>query len=180
MRHINSFENFVNESASSVENPLNEGVGLFVSNDKFKDEATLKADILKNAGPALNDLLSRQGIKYNPITAKDSGKRISFDSKPVTGKDLGFMQYGFSEVYITIFSGGSFPQIQKGSVDPGIDFKFFPYIWATLNYSYKHTNGGSNGCALIFSGERRDDIYYDVIDGRWLTASEAEKRKDWA
>jgi hypothetical protein len=174
MKHVNNYENYLKEGFS--EPALNEGVMQFVSDDKFKDEASLKADILKNAGPALNDLLSRQGIKYNPLTAKDKGRRIDFDSKPFTGKELGFMQYGFAEVYIGIFSGGSFPEINKAASEK---FEFAPYIWATLNYSYKHTNGGSNGCSLIFSGEQRDDIYYDVIAGKWLTSSEAAKRSDW-
>jgi hypothetical protein len=172
MKHIKSFDNYLNENADV----LNEDNTLYTSNPKFKDEATLMADILKNAGPALNDLLSRQGIKYNALTAKAHGKRISFDSKPLTGKDLGVMQYGFAEVYINTFSGGGFPQINKAS---GENFEFAPYIWATLNYSYKHAGGGSNGCSLIFPGEPNDSIYYDVVDGKWLTASEASKRKDW-
>jgi len=158
-------------------NVLNEGTTLYISDPKFKDEASLRADILKNAGPALNDLLSRQGIKYNPLSAADRrGERISFESKPMTGKDLGFMQYGFKEVYINIFSGGNYPQINKAA---GESFEFKPFIWATLNYSYQHTLGGSNGCGLVFPGEQGDSIYYDVVAGKWLTNSEAGRRSDW-
>ena len=157
-------------------NTLNEGTTLYISDPKFKDEASLKADILKKVGPALNDLLSRQGVKYNPLTATDRRGVIAFESKPMTGKDLGFMQYGFKEVYIDIFSGGGFPQINKAT---GENFEFSPYIWATLHYSYKHTLGGSNGCSLIFTGEDSDSIFYDVVDGRWLTQREAARRSDW-
>ena len=166
-----------NSSESTNESVLNEGSTLYISDPKFKDEASLKADILKKAGPALNDLLARQGVKYNPLTAKErGGNRISFDSKPMTGKDLGFMQYGFSEVYINIFSGGKFPEINKAA---GENFEFEPYIWATLDYVYKHTNGGSNGCNLIFDGEDTNSIYYDIVGGKWLTQKEARNRKDW-
>ena len=166
-----------NESA----NPLNEGATLYVSNEKFKDEASLKADILKNVGPALNNLLARQGVKYNSITAKENRGRIEFDSKPITGKDLGIMMYGFKEVWIDSFGGGSLPQINKAA---GENFEFSPYIWFNLHYSYTHgapwiDSQGSNGCSLYFPGERRSDIYYDVIEGRFLTGTEAEKRKDW-
>lgn len=86
------------------------------------------------------------------------------------------MQYGFKEVYINIFSGGNYPQVNKAA---GENFEFSPYIWATLNYSYQHTLGGSNGCGLLFPGEQGDSIYYDVVAGKWLTNTEAGKRSDW-
>jgi hypothetical protein len=176
MKHVNNYEGYLKES-NSFDGILNEGSTLYISDPKFKDVETLKADILKNAGPALNDLLSRQGIKYNPLTAADRrGSRITFESKPLTGNDLGVMQYGFKEVYINIFNGGDYPQINKAA---GENFEFSPYIWATLNYMYQHVLGGSNGCGLVFPGEDRDSIYYDVVGGKWLTAKEAAKRSDW-
>ena len=174
MKHIRTFENFLNEDTNS--DLLNEGNQVFVSDPKFKDETALKADILKNVGPAINDLLARQGVKYHPITAKENRGRIEFDSKPMTGNELGFMQYGFSEVFLDTFGGGNFPQINKAS---GENLEFSPYIWFNLHYDYKHVGGGSNGCELRFSGERSSNIFYDVIAGKFLTDSEAEKRKDW-
>ena len=178
MKYVNNYEGYLKERNSF--GMLNEGTTLYISDPKFKDVETLKADILKKAGPALNDLLSRQGIKYNPLTAISEetrrGTSITFESKPLTGKDLGVMQYGFKEVYINIFNGGNYPQINKAA---GENFEFSPYIWATLNYMYKHTLGGSNGCQLIFPGEEGDSIYYDVVGGKWLTGSESIKRKDW-
>ena len=177
MKHIHTFENFLNEDNNA--DLLNEGKQVFVSDPKFKDETTLKADILKNVGPAINDLLARQGVKYHPITAKENRGRIEFDSKPMTGNDLGFMQYGFTEVWLNTFGGGNFPQIQKATAEDGSDFEFSPYIWFNLHYDYKHVGGGSNGCELRFSGERSSNIFYDVIAGKFLTDSEAEKRKDW-
>ena len=176
MKHLKTFESFVKPEANENQNSLNEGAAIYVSDPKFKDETTLIADILKKAGPALNDLLARQGIKYNPLTATERGKRFTFDSKPMTGNDLGFMQYGFSEAYVNLFNGGAYPQINKSAEE---SFEFEPYIWGTLNYQYKHTGGGSNGCSLIFSGENNDSIYYDIIAGKWLTGSEASKRSDW-
>lgn len=176
MKHVNNYDSYLKEN--TTENILlNENKLIFVSDERFKDETMLKADILKNAGPALNNLLARQGIKYNPLNASDKGGfRISFESKPITGKDLGFMQYGFKEVYINIFSGGNYPQVNKAA---GENFEFSPWIWATLNYSYQHINGGTNGCGLVFPGERGDSIYYDVVEGQWLTQTEAAKRRDW-
>jgi hypothetical protein len=180
MKHLKTFEGYVNESAD-VASPLNEGK-VYISNDKFTDEATLKADILKNVGPALNKLLKDNGISYNPITAKEGrGNRVEFDSKPLTGKDLGVMQYGFKEVYINSFGGGGFPEINKAA---GEKLEFSPYIWFNLHYDYKHgapwTNSqGSNGCSLYLPNEDTSNIYYDIVGGVFLKASEAEKRKDW-
>jgi hypothetical protein len=82
------------------------------------------------------------------------------------------MQYGFSEVYIDTFGGGSIPRINK--TDAGIEFP--PYIWFNLHYSYRHTSGGSNGCALVPPGEDRSDIFYDIVKGEFLGQKEAEKR----
>lgn len=184
MKHLKTFDNYINESVNESTNdsllPINEGE-VFVSDAKFKDEATLKADILKNVGPALEKLLKDNGVNYGPIKGLDKGKRIDFESKPITGKDLGIMQYGFKEVYIDTFGGGSFPQINKAT---GESFEFTPYIWFNLHYSYKHgapwtDNQGSNGCAFYLPNEKRSDIFYDIINGVFVKQSDAEKRKDW-
>ena len=174
-------ECYKEKDANESVNPLNEGATLYISNPKFKDEASLKADILKNVGPALNNLLARNGVKYNPISAKEGRGRIELDSNPITGKDLGIMQYGFKSVWINSFGGGSFPQINKAA---GEAFEFSPYIWFNLHYSYEHgaawmNSQGSNGCSLYLPNERTSNIYYDVIEGRFLLESEAERRSDW-
>lgn len=181
MKHLKTFENYVNNKLEESTNPLNEGE-IYISDDKFADVAALKADILKNVGPALNKLLKDNGISYNPITAKEGrGNRVDFDSKPLSGKDLGVMQYGFKEVWINSFGGGSFPQINKAA---GEKLEFSPYIWFNLHYSYEHgaawmNSRGSNGCSLYFPGETRSDIYYDIVGGVFLKSSEAANRKDW-
>jgi hypothetical protein len=166
---------------SSGSNPLNEGATLYISNPKFKDEASLKADILKKVGPALDNLLARNGVKYNAITAKESRGRIELDSTPLTGKDLGIMQYGFKSVWINSFGGGSFPQINKAA---GEAFEFSPYIWFNLHYSYEHgaawmNSQGSNGCSLYLPSEKSSNVFYDVVEGRFLLESEAARRSDW-
>lgn len=161
-------------------NPLNEAE-LYITDSNITDEATLKADILKNIGPAFNQMLKNAGIKYNPVTASESRGRIQFESKPLTGDALGIFKYGIRECWIGLFSGGNMPQIQKDTEK----FSFKPYIWATLNYSYKHGaqganySSGSNGCSLYLPGEDSDSIYYDIVGKKFLTNSQAMKRKDW-
>lgn len=180
MEHLKDFQGFINES-TKPSNFLNES-DVFISDDKFTDETSLKADILKNIGPAFNKLLKDNGISYNPVTAKEArGNRVEFESKPLTGKDLGIMMYGLKEVYITSFGGGSFPKINK-SADEKIEFS--PYIWFNLHYSYQHgapwTDAtGSNGCSLYLPNEKSSNIFYDIVGGVFLTASQAGKRTDW-
>jgi len=181
MKHVHTFESFSEKHVNENESALNEANTVYVSDPKFTDETTLIADILKNVGPALNDLLKSNGIDYNPITAKENRNRIELDSNPLTGKDLGIMQYGFKNVWITSFGGGSLPQINKAAGDT---FEFSPYVWFNLHYSYEHgaawmNSQGSNGCSLYLPNERTSNIYYDIIGGKFLTGSEAEKRKDW-
>jgi hypothetical protein len=172
-----------NESEVPVVNDLNEG-DLFLPHANLPSitEDQLKKDILGNIGNAFNKLLKDAGIKYNPVTAIESGGRIRFESKPLTGNDLGVMKFGFKEVYINTFSGGSMPKIQKGAADEKL--MFTPYIWFTINYSYKHgsadTNAtGSNGCSLFLPGENSDSIYYDIGSYKFLTASQAAKKSEW-
>ena len=172
----------VEESEAAV-NDLNEG-DLFLPHTNLPTitEEQLKKDIVGNIGNAFNKLLKDAGIKYNPVTAIESGGRIRFESKPLTGNDLGVMKFGFKEVYINTFSGGSMPKIQKGAADENL--MFTPYIWFTINYSYKHgsegTNStGSNGCSLYLPGETSDSIYYDIGSYKFLTASQAAKKSEW-
>jgi len=179
MEHIKDFQDFINESENI--SPLIESE-VFISDDKFADELALKADILKNVGPAFNKLLKDNGISYNPVTAKEGrGNRVEFESKPLTGKDLGIMMYGLKEVYIDSFGGGSLPKINKAA---GEKLEFSPYIWFNLHYSYRHgapwtDSTGSNGCSLYLPNERRSDIFYDIVGGVFLKSSEADKRTDW-
>jgi len=174
-------ECYKEKNANESVNPLNEAT-VFVSDEKFKDESSLKADILKNIGPAFVKLLKDNGINYGPVTAKDGGRnRIELESKPLTGKDLGIFMYGFKEVYIDSFGGGDFPKINKAAGDM---FEFSPYIWFNLHYSYKHgapwtDSQGSNGCSLYLPNERRSDIFYDIVNGKFLKTSEAERLNIW-
>jgi hypothetical protein len=183
MKHLKTFESFLDNDVNESMNPLNEAE-TFISNEKFTDEASLKADILKNIAPAFNKLLKDNGISYNPVTVSENsgrgGGRYEFDSKPLTGKDLGIMQFGIKELYIDSFGGGSVPKVNK-SAD---SFEFTPYIWFNLHYSYKHgapwtDSQGSNGCSLYLPGEKRSDIFYDIVNGVFLKTSEAEKLRIW-
>ncbi len=183
MKHLKTFEGYLNEGAQEEANPLFEGTTTFISNDKFKDEASLKADIMKNMGPAINKLLKDGGISYGPITVKEGAGRTAryeFESKPITGKDLGILQWGFKEVWINSFGGGSIPQINKDADG----FEFTPYIWFNIHYSYTHgsaetSSQGSNGCSLYLPGEKRADVFYDIVNGVFLKSSEADKLRIW-
>ena len=174
MEHIKDFQNFINESAELVD-PLMEKE-VFITDDRFKDEKTLFADILKNMGPAINKLLKDKGITYNPITVTENRGRYQFDSKPITGDALGIMKYGFKEVWIDTFGGGTVPRVNNS--EAGLEFP--PRIWFNLHYSYEHGSAdtsatGSNGCALYLPGEKRADIFYDIVKGVFLTSSQAGK-----
>jgi len=181
MKHLKTFEGYLNEGAQVEETKLNEA-DVFVSNEKFKDEATLKADIIKNAGPALAKFLKDKGLDWpTPVTVEEKhGRFIQIASKPVTGAALGIMQYGFKEVYITFFNGGQMPKIQKATADDGSDFQFTPSIWCNLNYSYVHgsastSSQGTNGCNLFLPGTDSNNIWYDIANGVWLDQKEAQK-----
>ena len=167
MKHLHTFESYLNENTSL----LNEGEK-FVTDDRFKDEASLKADIIKNAGPALKTFLKDQGVDWpTDFEITEQSNRLKLTSKPVTGDALGIMQYGFVEVYLTFFNGGSLPKINKSA--DGIEFQ--PSIWTNLNYSYKHAGGGSNGCNLYLPASKSADIWYDVVNAKWLDRLEAQK-----
>jgi len=183
MKHFKTFESYLNEGREKESLPIFESDTVFISDDKFPDEATLKADIMKNMGPAINKLLKASGISYGPITVVEgSGRnaRYEFESKPITGKDLGVMQWGFKEVWINSFGGGSIPQINKDADG----FRFTPYIWFNVHYSYTHgsadtSSQGSNGCSLYLPGEKRSDVFYDIVNGVFLKSSEADKLRIW-
>jgi hypothetical protein len=174
MEHIKDFQNFINESTEVVDPIMEKEV--FITDDRFKDEKTLFADILKNMGPAINKLLKDKGINYNPITVTENRGRYQFDSKPITGDALGIMKYGFKDVYIDTFGGGAVPRVNK--TEAGIEFP--PHIWFNLHYSYDHGSAdvpaqGSNGCALYLPGEKQANIFYDIVNGVFLTSSQAAK-----
>jgi hypothetical protein len=180
MKRLKTFESYLNESSKKEIDPIFEEKTLYISNDKFKDEAALKADIAKNLVPAFNKLLKDNGINFPPITVAENRSRYEFDSKPLTGKDLGIMQWGFKELYINSFGGGSIPQINKDADG----FEFTPYIWFNLHYSYTHgsadtSSQGSNGCGLYLPGEKQSNIWYDIVNGVFLKQSEAMKLKIW-
>jgi hypothetical protein len=165
------------ENRNIFESALNESSQIFVSDPKITDEASLKASIDKNISAAFNKLLKDNGINFPTVTVKENRGRYEMESKPLTGKDLGIMQYGIKELYINSFGGGSLPQINKAAEG----FEFTPFIWFNLHYSYKHgsvdtMSQGSNGCNLYLPGERSSDIFYDVVKGVFLKRSEAEKQ----
>ena len=159
------------------ESNLNEKIE-YVSDDRFKDEASLKADILEKAGPALATFLKDKGIDWpTDFEISVQANRIKLVSKPVTGADLGIMQYGFKEVYITFFNGG-YIEFRAATAKDG--FEFGPYIWTNLNYSYQHgsadtSSQGSNGCTMFVPGAQTGNIWYDVVNGVWLDQDEAQK-----
>ena len=176
---LHSFQEFLNESAKEESiNPIFEGNDEFVSDKKIKDEKDLVSDIEKNLEKEINRILKDNGIAYNPIKVSytPAKKRFSFDSKPVMGKDLGVMQYGFYQVWINSFGGGELPQHRN--TEDGIEFT--PYVWFNLHYSYTHGSQdigsqGSNGCSLYLPGESRSNLWYDVVNRTLLKESEAAK-----
>jgi len=155
--------------------PLNEG-DIYVSNENFKDETTLVADIIKNIPAAFNKMLKDAGIDYKIDSAEFNRNRFELNGKPLTGDVLGIMKYGFKEVWIGSFGGGGL-QIQKA----GDEFKYTPVIWFNLHYSYTHgsastSSQGSNGCALYLPGETRNDVWYDIDNKVFLPYRAAEKK----
>jgi hypothetical protein len=170
MKHVKLFEQFADRMDRVNENET------FVSDPKFTDEASLKADILKNAAPALERLLKKKGVNWPGgfkivETQARNGTRLELVSSEVTGTALGIMQWGFDKLYLNFFSGGKMPRVKND----GGAFTFEPYIWTTLNYSYTVKSGGSNGTSLLLPGEKRNDLWYDVLNGEWLTTSAASK-----
>jgi hypothetical protein len=181
---LHSFQEFLNESKSEeiIENPLNENAEVtFVSDKRIKDEKDLFDYIEKHLAKAFNTLLSDNGIDYNPVTAKMNvaKRRVELDSKPLMGKDLGIMKYGFYEVWINSFGGGQLPQFRHNENG---EFEFHPYIWFNIHYSYHHGSPdigsqGSNGCSLYLPGERTSNAYYVVLDEKFYKDSEARRMK---
>jgi len=169
-------ECYKEKDANESVNPLNES-DVFIANDKFKDAAALKADIAKNMAPAFNKLLKDNGINFPTVTVNETSSRYEFISKPVTGKDLGIMQWGIKELYINSFGGGALPKIGKDADS----FTFSPLIWFNLHYSYTHgsvnvPSQGSNGCSLFLPGESQSNVFYDIVEGKFLKQSEAYKK----
>jgi hypothetical protein len=174
----------VEESEAPVVNDLNESDTFIKDLSKFANQAALIADISKNAGPALEKFLKASGINWPgkmEITVDSRSNRLKLETKPVTGKDLGILQYGFKEVYLTFFNGGNItlrsvvnPDTMKGELE------FKPSIWTNLNYNYNHgsadTNSqGSNGCTFYIPGNQSGDIWYDIVNGVWLDRKGAQK-----
>jgi hypothetical protein len=170
MKHVKLFEQFAERTER-----INE-YGTLVSDPSITDEATLRADILKKAGPALEELLKKKGVKWpggfkiSEVKGRN-GFRLELESSPITGTALGIMQFGFDKLYLNIFNGGNMPSLVKD----GDTLTFEPYIWITLHYSYTVKSGGSNGIPLFLPGESRPDLWYDVLNGEWLTTSAASK-----
>ena len=171
----------VEESEAPAVNDLNEG-DTFIKDPRFINQAALNADIAKNAGPALEKFLKANGINWpGKMEITVQSNRMVLETKPVTGKDLGILQYGFKEVYLTFFNGGNItlksvvnPDTMKGEIE------FKPSIWTNLNYSYKHgaadtSSQGSNGCTFYIPGNQSGDIWYDVVNGVWLDRKSAQK-----
>lgn len=184
MEHFKTFNAFVgstNESdvAKNTEvnenvDPLNEG-DIYVSNENFKDETSLVADIIKNMPGAFNKMLKDAKIDYSIDSTVFNRNCFELKGKPLTGDTLGIMKYGFKEVFIDSFGGGQI-QVQKGE-----EFQYTPLIWFNIHYSYTHgsadtSSQGSNGCSLYLPGEKSSNVYYDIDNRVFLKYSESEKR----
>jgi hypothetical protein len=184
MEHFKTFNAFVgstNESdvAKNTEvnenvDPLNEG-DIYVSNENFKDETSLVADIIKNMPGAFNKMLKDAKIDYSIDSVVFNSNRFELKGKPLTGDALGIMKWGIKEVWINSFGGGQI-QVQKGE-----EFQYTPVIWFSLHYSYTHgsesiSSQGSNGCALFLPGEQRNDVWYDIDNKEFLPYRAAEKK----
>lgn len=178
-QHVKTLDTFLNEGIETPknENPLLEAE-VYVSDDKIKDPAALEADILNNIVPAFNKLLADNKVPYKIDKAVINRGRVEFVGRPITGKDLGIMQWGIKNLWINSFGGGTY-NVQKVTSDEE-KFGFSPLIWFNLHYSYEHgsaetSSQGSNGCSLYLPGEKQSNIYYDIVNTVFLKASEADK-----
>lgn len=147
-----------------------------ISDPNINDDKDLEEYIMKNIGQAFTDLIKDKLDLVYPVKATLRRDYINFEGKSFSGDELGFMKYGFKNVWINTFSGGKMP---KGKKD-GDTYVFHNYIWFTIHYSYEHGTSwtgteGSNGCSLYFPKETSHNIFYSIIDKKFYTNSEAIK-----
>ena len=179
-KRITGLGKHLNEDQKIYETEFQE---LLASDPDIKDQKDLEKNILDNIGDAFSALL-KEKINFNyPTTGeyeKGGGRLfIRVKGKPITGDKLGVFKYGIKELYINFFSGGEVPEGLK-PIEDDDKFEFKRFIWTTVNYKYvhgaEHTSGmGSNGCDLFFPGETNNSIWYDIIEKKFLTTSEAIK-----
>jgi hypothetical protein len=143
-KHIKVYEQFVNETSN--EGTLNESV---------------YGEYVKKVGPALTKFLKEKGLNWpTPFKATEQKGYIQIDSAPVSGKDLGIMQYGFKSVVLTTRYG-----TEAGIMSDGVP----DLIVFGLSYQYEHPNGGTNGTDLILPGTRYNNIFYSKTHDKFYT-----------
>jgi hypothetical protein len=118
-------------------------------------------EYVKKVGPALTKFLKEKGINW-PTSLKGTEQRgyIQIESAPVSGKDLGIMQYGFKSVVLTTRYGTEASIMSDGVPD---------LIVFGLSYQYEHPNGGTNGTDLILPGTRYNNIFYSKTHDKFYT-----------
>lgn len=142
-KHIKAYEQFVNETSN--EGTLNESV---------------YGEYVKKVGPALTKFLKEKGLNWpTPFKATEQKGYIQIDSAPVSGKDLGIMQYGFKSVVLSTRFG---TEESTTSGEPDL-------IVFGLSYQYEHPNGGTNGTDLVLPGTRYSNIFYSKTHDKFYT-----------
>lgn len=164
-------EDFINEQEQKMHEASNQD--LVDCPAEIKSQKDLESYILDNIGQAFTQLLkSKLKINY-PVTAELNRGYIDFNSEPLPDAMLGIMKYGIAKLWIGNFSGNKMPQFVNGQCPR--------YIWTTLHFAYEHGSngkvmGGSNACSIYLPGENSDSIYYDILEKKYYTQSEAQKK----
>jgi hypothetical protein len=129
------------------------------------------SEYVKKVGPALTKFLKEKGLNW-PTTLKATEQRgsIQIESAPVSGKDLGIMQFGFKNVVLSTRYGTEASIMSDG--EPNL-------IVFGLSYQYEHPNGGMNGTDIILPGTRYSNVFYDKTEDKfytWEDQKNAEKK----
>jgi hypothetical protein len=150
MKHVKIYEDFFNEATD-------ESRYARVYAENLNESAY--GEYVKKVGPALTKFLKEKGLNWPaPFKATEQKGYIQIDSAPVSGKDLGIMQYGFKSVVLSTRFGNEV--MSDGEPD---------LIVFGLSYQYEHPNGGTNGTDLILPGTRYNNLFYSKANDKFYT-----------
>jgi hypothetical protein len=116
----------------------------------------LFSEIKKVTG--LDDLVFNYRIEEN---RNGSGIIIRFTSQDLAERS-GFLHLMFKELYITQFNSSVSEEYDKDTYEYLHKFSY----WGSVDFSYSHPGGGSNGCAFL-------NFWYDDKQG-WQFRLEGE------
>jgi hypothetical protein len=172
MNKIKKFDGFDKLSENRT---VNESKDWYVNNGYITDPSiTNKEDLVKKVESEMTSAFvqfakDKDIPVKNPQIEVSPGRRGTYvELKSDNIDDLGVFQNCFESAKFNFFSGR---EIQGSDVDG--EFMFVPYIWSTLNISYQHKSGGSNGVGYVVEGERHSsDLWYDILEAKFYTANE--------